>query len=175
VFSVIWFTTGRRSPLPAAVGAIGASLCVACLALASSRESRRSLTSTVMGSAGGLLCAGLVWASGSVRTYVLPGLLLEGVYAVVLALSLLSDRPLPLIFADLLLGTDTDGTRGPERVRAYRCITRLWSMFFLVEFLVKGWLYLTRSIGPLLIAKAVLDGASVLCLAVTLRALGRVT
>ena len=122
----------------AIVAALGAAAVIAALRLVR-REPLRQAGFGLLGLAG---AAGLAAVTGDAKTYFLPGILLNAVYALAAVSSIVAGRPL-LGFAAELWDRGYSHWRHDDGLkRATMWATALWALVFAARAGVQGYLYL---------------------------------
>lgn len=122
--------------------AIGASV-IAAVAIGILRLARHeTLRQAASGVLGVILAALLAAFTGKAKTFFLPGILINGGYAVVMIASILARRPV-LGYVAQALDKRFVGWRADAKLRrAATFATLVWTAVFAGRFLVMGWLYL---------------------------------
>jgi hypothetical protein len=121
----------------AIVAALGSAACVAVLRLLRGEPLRQA----TMGLAGLAGAAALAAITGDAKTYFLPGILLNAVYAVLTAVSILIGRP---VLGYLIAFIDRQYAHWQEEPglrRAATIATAMWSAVFALRACVQGYLY----------------------------------
>ena len=157
--NAIWGLTG---------GAI-AALAVAALVAVVRLATRTSIQPAISGFFGVAVCVVIAMiVGGSGRGYFLYGIVMQAVFAVVFAVSLLVRWPLVGVLWHLFderkrTSADTDGTvaagdwRSDRRqYRAFAWLTVLWIAMFAVRFAVQAALYQNDDVGGLGIARIIM-------------------
>ncbi len=151
--TVVTLTRDLRLALTIALGAAG-------LAAAVRLVGRRPLAPALSGVVGVGICAWSASRSGDAIDFYAPGFWVNGVYALVLALSTLPwprFGPLPLL--GLVLGplTGAQGWRGDRRrVALFQRLTWAFVALFVLRLAVQLPLYLTDRVGALGVARLVM-------------------
>jgi len=122
--------------------AIVAALISAALLAAFRLVRHEPVRQTAMSLAGIALGYLLARSTGSAKTFFLPGILMNGGYALAMLISLLARRPLIAYAAAMLDARYQHWQRHPPLRRAAARATLLWLLVFGVRFVVVGGLYL---------------------------------
>lgn len=157
---VVWFTATRdlQQSLVVSVGA-------AVLAVVVRLATRSSPTQALSGLVGVGLCAVVSSRTGEARDFYLPGLLINAGYASVYALSTIALPSFRVPFTrfrtspgawpviGVLIGPLTGEwfawRHDPRRMQAYRRVTWMWAVMFVVRLAVQLPLYAAGMIGAL--------------------------
>ncbi|MGQ7352416.1 DUF3159 domain-containing protein [Quadrisphaera oryzae] len=148
------------------VWAGGLALSVAALAGLARLVARQPLQQALAGAAGVAICAFTAWRTGDAVDFYWWGLLLNAVYAVVLAVSTLplpKAGPLPggpLPVTGLLVAAARGGgpgsgawRRDPAQLRLHRRLTWMWVGLFVLRLAVQTPLYLAGAVTALGVAR----------------------
>ncbi|MDQ1702126.1 MAG: hypothetical protein QOF57_1378 [Frankiaceae bacterium] len=122
--------------------AIVAALVAAALLAVFRLVRREPVRQTAMSLGGIALCYLLARSTGSAKTFFLPGILLNGGYAVAMLISLVIRRPVIAYAAAMLDSRYQHWQRHPPLQRAATRATLLWLVVFALRFFVVGTLYL---------------------------------
>lgn len=157
---VVWFTATRDLQQSLIV-----SLGAAVVAVVARLATRNSPAQALSGLVGVALCAVVAARTGEARDFYLPGLLINAGYASVYAVSSISfpsfrvpftgrrTRPGAWPLIGLLIGPLTGeglAWRGDaRRMRAYRQVTWMWTVMFVVRLAVQLPLYAAGMVGAL--------------------------
>jgi hypothetical protein len=151
VFLVAYLVTGQRLA-PAVWSAIAAAVIVAVVRLVR-HESLRQILGGLVGVA---ICAWLAARTGKAQDFYLPGLLLNGGYALVLAVSAIIGRPIAGYAVGALTGDLAGWRRDPILRRTYTLVTWLLVTVFGLRLVIQVPLYLLGWVGPLGVARLAL-------------------
>lgn len=151
VFLIAYLVTGQRLT-PAIWSAIAAAIVVAVVRLVR-HESLRQILGGLVGVA---ICAWLAARTGKAQDFYLPGLLLNGGYATMLAISSLIGRPLAGYAVGALTGDITGWRNDPVLRRTYTLVTWLLVAVFGLRLVIQVPLYLLGWVGPLGVARLAL-------------------
>ncbi|HTU15116.1 MAG TPA: DUF3159 domain-containing protein [Solirubrobacterales bacterium] len=94
--------------------------------------------------------------TGKAEDFFLPGLLLNGGYALAYVISVLVRWPLMGVFIGPLIGEGMEWRKNPERVRLFSKVSWLWAGVFVVRLAVQLPLYFGGYLVALGIAKTVM-------------------
>jgi len=94
--------------------------------------------------------------TGKAEDFFLPGLLLNGGYALAYVISILVRWPLMGVFIGPLIGEGMEWRKNPERVRLFNKVSWLWASVFVVRLAVQLPLYFGGYLVALGIAKTVM-------------------
>jgi hypothetical protein len=152
---VVWFTFSRdlRASLVASLGAAG-------LLVVARLVTRSSVTQSLSGLVGVAVCALFAARTGEAADFYLPGFLLNAGYASLYALSTVrfgrigpipAWGPFPVIglLIGPLVGEGMAWRRDPRRLRAYRLVTWMWVVMFILRLGVQLPLYAAGMVGAL--------------------------
>ena len=129
---------GRLDLIPALLISLGISAALMILRLITGRGIAYTL-----GGAGLILLSGLLaWLTASAQSFFLPGLITSGLTFLAAVLSLFLGRPLAAWSSHITRGWPLEWYWHPRIRPAYREVTLAWAVFFLVQFLVQGAVYL---------------------------------
>lgn len=117
---------------------------------------RQPVTHAISGLFGIALGAWLALRTGRAEDFVVPSLVKNSVQALVFGISALSPWPLLGLIIGLLRGEGMAWRRDPERLRAYRRATWLWSGMFAVRLAVQVPLWLAGAAAALGFANVLL-------------------
>ena len=151
VFLVVYVVDGQQLT-PAVWGAVGAAGLIAVLRLAR----RQSLQQVLSGLVGVAFCAWLASRTGRAEDYYLPGLFINAIYAVGLAVSILVGHALLGYAVGAVTGDLTGWRRVPEQRRAYALATWFFVAVFVARMVVQVPLYLAGAVGALGTARLVM-------------------
>lgn len=153
-------------PANAAWGLTGgaiAALAVAALVAVIRLATRSSIQPAISGFFGVAICVVIAMVvGGNGKGYFLYGIVMQAVFAVAFAVSILIGRPLVGVlwhfFNERERPADTDPTAGDWRAdrrqfRAFTWLTALWTAMFAVRFGVQFSLYATDNVGGLGLAR----------------------
>ncbi|MBS4100442.1 DUF3159 domain-containing protein [Tsukamurella paurometabola] len=138
----------------ASAAALGAALLVLVLRLAT----RTSVQPAVSGFFGVAACVLIALMLGG-RWYFLYGIVSQAVFALAFAVSIVIGKPLVGVLWHFF--RDGDGTEGdwrerPAEKRMFTWLTVMWTLVFLVRFVVKGALFLKDDVNWLGVATIVM-------------------
>ena len=136
----------------------GLALGVAALASVARLVSRQPLQQALAGAVGVGICALTAWRTGDAADFYWWGLLLNAVYAVVLAVSTLplpKAGPLPVTGLLVAAATGGDGAwrTDPARLRLHQRLTWMWVGLFALRLAVQTPLYLAGAVTALGVAR----------------------
>jgi len=151
VFVIVYLATGQ-SLTPSLWAAVGVGLVVVVVRLAR----RQSIQQVASGFFGLAFSAWLASRSGKAEDFFLPGLLINGVYAVVLFISILIRRPLMAYAMGAITGDVRGWMTNPQRRRAATAATWVWVVLFAGKLAVQIPLYLAGAVAALGITRVVL-------------------
>ncbi|MDZ7834415.1 MAG: DUF3159 domain-containing protein [Alkalibacterium sp.] len=95
-----------------------------------------------VGVGGVLLSIGFSLLSGDAINYYLPGLISTGLIAVACVVSLMVHRPLAAMVSHLTRGWPLDWYMRDDVRPAYKNVTILWAVYFLLKLTIQGYFYL---------------------------------
>jgi len=113
------------------------------------------------------LAAFIATRTGKAEDFFLPGLLFNGGYALIYAISIAVRWPLMGVFIGPLIGEGMNWRQDPDRVRLFSKISWIWVGTFLLRLAVQLPLYLSGSLVALGIAKTAM-GLPIFALAIYL-------
>lgn len=99
----------------------------------------------LIGVAGVLISIGLSLLSGEAIDYYLPDLMSTAVIVVACFGSLIFHRPLAALLSHLTRGWPLAWYNREDIQPAYRYVTIIWGVYFLIRFLLQGYFYLTNA------------------------------
>ncbi len=148
VLFVLVFTATRQLPW-ALVAAVGAAAAFSVARLAR----RDTVQPAVAGLVGIAVCALVARRTGRAEDFYLPGLWVNGAYAVAYVVSILVRWPILGVAVGFMTGEGTAWRRDPARLRAYSQASWVWVAMFALRLLVQWPLYLSGSVTALGIAR----------------------
>ena len=117
---------------------------------------RKSLQQVVSGLIGVAFAAWLSNRSGKAEDFFLPGIWINGAYAIGIALSIVFRHPLLGYVVGALKGDLTGWRKDPKRARLYRLISWWWVALFTLKLVVQWTLYQAKNIEALGTLKVVM-------------------
>ena len=126
----------------AIVAALGSAALVAILRLRRGEPLRQA----TMGLAGLAGAAALAAITGDAKTYFLPGILLNALYAVLTAVSILVGKPVLGYLIAFVDGGYSHWQEEPGLRRAATLATAMWSGVFALRACVQGYLYIHHDV-----------------------------
>ncbi|MFO8068637.1 MAG: DUF3159 domain-containing protein [Alkalibacterium sp.] len=96
-----------------------------------------------VGVGGVLLSIGFSFLSGDAINYYIPGLITTGLIAISCVVSLIIHRPLAALISHLTRGWPINWYLRDDIRPAYRNVTILWAVYFLLKLLIQGSLFLS--------------------------------
>lgn len=161
-FVIAYVASGQRLTLSALI-AVGLGGAIGAFRLIRGEPARFVLA----GFFGVALAGFIATRTGKAENFFLPGLFLNGIWALVYAISIAVRWPLMGVLIGPLIGEGTNWRKDPSRVRLFSRISWVWVGTFLSRLLVQLPLYLSGSLVGLGIAKTAM-GLPVFALAVWL-------
>jgi len=147
-FVIAYVATGQQLTLAALV-AVGLGAVIGVFRIVRGEPARFVLA----GFFGVALAGFIATRTGKAENFFLPGLFLNGIWAMVYAGSILVRWPLMGVVIGPLIGEGTRWRRDPARVRLFNRISWVWVATFLTRLVVQLPLYLAGSLVALGIAK----------------------
>lgn len=117
---------------------------------------RQTLQFALSGMAGIAIAAFVVARTGRAEDFFLPGLLLSGVYAAALLLSIAVRWPIAGVALGVVAGEGMAWRRRPEQVRLYNRVTMVFVGVFVLRLVIQLPLYLAGAVVALGVAKVAL-------------------
>lgn len=161
-FVIAYTVTGQKLELAAGI-AVGIALLIALVRLIRGERARYAAS----GFLGVALAAFIATRTGKAEDFFLPGLLFNGGYALIYAISIAVRWPLMGVFIGPLIGEGMNWRQDPDRVRLFSKISWIWVGTFLLRLAVQLPLYLSGSLVALGIAKTAM-GLPIFALAIYL-------
>lgn len=159
-FVVAYVATGQKLGLAAGI-AVGLGAAIGVLRIVRGEPARFVLA----GFFGVALAGFIATRTGKAENFFLPGLFLNGIWALVYAVSILVRWPLMGIVIGPLIGEGKTWREHPGRIRLFNRISWVWVVTFLLRLVVQLPLYLSGSLVALGIAKTAM-GLPIFALAV---------
>lgn len=132
------------------------------------RIARRETVQFALAGMGGLaLSAFVVSRTGRAEDFFLPGILLNGAYALGYVLSILVRWPLIGLILETAMGRGTEWRKDPAKVRLYSRVSWIWVGLFSLRLLVQVPLYFADAVAALGVARVAM-GVPLFALAIYL-------
>lgn len=161
-FVIAYVATGQQLTLSALI-AVGLGAAIGLFRLVRGEPARFVLA----GFFGVALAGFIATRTGKAENFFLPGLFLNGIWALVYFISIMVRWPLMGVLIGPLIGEGTNWRKDPARVRLFSRVSWIWVGTFLARLLVQLPLYLSGSLVALGVAKTAM-GLPVFALAVWL-------
>lgn len=120
------------------------------------RFKKQSSTYALGGLVGVLLAGGLALIADNATNYFLPGILSNALILVVAVISLIADRPMAAYVSHLTRGWTLSWFWLKSIKPAYREVTWLWTLFFLMRTLIQITLYSQSDVSALVWANTLM-------------------
>jgi len=159
-FVIAYVATGQNLGLSAGI-AVGLGAAIGMFRIARGEPARFVLA----GFFGVALAGFIATRTGKAENFFLPGLFLNGIWALVYAVSIMARWPLMGIVIAPLIGEGKTWRKDPHRVRLFSRVSWVWVGTFLLRLLVQLPLYLSGSLVALGVAKTAM-GLPIFALAV---------
>lgn len=161
-FVIAYTATGQELGLAAGI-AVGLALLISLVRLLRGERARYAAS----GFFGVALAAFIATRTGKAENFFLPGLFLNGGYALVYAVSIAVRWPLMGVLIGPLIGEGMDWRKDPSRIRLFSKISWIWVGTFLLRLAVQLPLYLSGALVALGVAKTAM-GLPIFALAIYL-------
>lgn len=161
-FVIAYTATGQKLGLAAGI-AVGLALVISLFRLVRGERARYAAS----GFFGVVLAAFIATRTGKAENFFLPGLFLNGGYALVYAVSIAIRWPLMGVLIGPLIGEGMSWRSDPSRVKLFSKISWIWVGTFLLRLAVQLPLYLSGALVALGVAKTAM-GLPVFALAIYL-------
>jgi hypothetical protein len=157
--------------LPVALGtAVASALVIVVLSVVQGASLIGALRGTVLL----VVAVGFALWTGSARSFFLPGIYVDALYAVGITLSIVVGRPVVGFAYSLLMGLDNGWRRNPKLRMAFSLASSAWAATYVARMAAQVWLYQAEQTELLAVAKLLLGWPlTALAVLVTLAAVRR--
>ncbi len=139
--------------LPVALGtAVASALVIVVLGVVQGASLIGALRGTVLL----IVAVGFALWTGSARSFFLPGIYVDALYAVGITLSIVVGRPVVGFAYSLLLGLDSSWRRNPRLRTAFALASAAWAATYAARTVAQVWLYRADQTELLALAKLLL-------------------
>lgn len=158
--------------LPLALGtAVASAMVIVVLSVVQGVSLIGALRGTVLLA----VAVGFALWTGSARSFFLPGIYVDALYAVGITLSIVVGRPVVGFAYSLLLGLDNSWRRNPRLRMAFALASAAWAATYVARTAAQAWLYRADQTELLAVAKLLLGWPlTALAVVATLAAVRRV-
>jgi intracellular septation protein A len=110
----------------------------------------------LFGTLGILLAGGFAYLADNATNYFLPGIVTNAFVLLLSVFTLLIDKPLAAYASHLTRGWTLDWFWRKDIKPAYREVTVMWSLFFLIRTIIQVTLFLSESVDALVVANTIM-------------------
>lgn len=110
----------------------------------------------LFGSLGILLAGGFAYLADNATNYFLPGIVTNAFVLILSVITLILDKPLAAYASHLTRGWKLDWFWRKDVKPAYREVTYMWSLFFLVRTIIQITLFLSNNVDALVWANTIM-------------------
>lgn len=162
VFVIAYSVAGQEPTTAAIIAAVVGGL------FALARIARRETVQFALaGMAGLAISAFVVSRTGNAEDFFLPGLLLNGVYAIGYLVSILVRWPLIGLILETAMQKGTDWRKDPAKMKLYSKVSWIWVVMFSLRLVVQVPLYFADAVAALGVARVAM-GVPLFALAIYL-------
>ncbi|MBJ7519605.1 MAG: DUF3159 domain-containing protein [Solirubrobacteraceae bacterium] len=162
VFVIAYSVAGQEPTTAAIIAAVVGGL------FALARIARRETVQFALaGMAGLAISAFVVSRTGNAEDFFLPGLLLNGVYAIGYLVSILVRWPLIGLILETAMQKGTDWRQDPAKMKLYSKVSWIWVVMFSLRLVVQVPLYFADAVAALGVARVAM-GVPLFALAIYL-------